>query len=174
MKEPGNEVSKTQYSHYTTACIVQLMRPDIGRNASCNVWLYIPSRPFLGRCGSHWLFMHSTHTTHHVHPYIAKHYPNSHVLKQAHTRKKACATKLCTHTHTPHTHTCTHGHIHMYTLTHTHTQAPVIGSHEYAVWREGGVTFHLRDDAPYESTNRTLASGTILTKVMLPFLLVKS
>ena len=124
--------------------------------------------------------MHSIHTTHHVHPYIAKHYPNSHVLKQAHTHKKACATKLCTHTHTTHTHvrtdtyTCTHGHIHMYTWTHTHTQAPVIGSHEYAVWREGGVAFHLRDDAPYESTNHTLASGTILTKVMLPFLLVYS
>ena len=94
--------------------------------------------------------------------------------KHTHVRKPVPQNYAHTHTHTPHTHTCTHGHIHMYTWTHTHTQAPVIGSHEYAVWREGGVAFHLRDDAPYESTNRTLASGTILTKVMLPFLLVYS
>ena len=37
---------------------------------------------------------------------------------------------------------------------------------EYGHWREVGVAFQLRDDAPYENTNRTLASGSVIKHVM--------
>lgn len=40
--------------------------------------------------------------------------------------------------------------------------APTISMREYGHWREVGVAFQLRDDAPYENTNRTLASGSVI------------
>ena len=43
----------------------------------------------------------------------------------------------------------------------------MIGSREYKEWRETGVAFRLRDDAPYEKSNRTLASGMIIRHVRL-------
>ena len=38
----------------------------------------------------------------------------------------------------------------------------MICSDEYIQWREKGVAFHLRDDAPYDISNRTLANGALL------------
>ena len=40
----------------------------------------------------------------------------------------------------------------------------VINSHEYCRWREDGIAFRLRPDAPYEVPNITLASGIIVSK----------
>ena len=45
------------------------------------------------------------------------------------------------------------------------SQTSTVGSREYCHWRERGVAFQLRDDAPYESSNRTLASGVIVSQV---------
>ncbi|XP_064406954.1 dynein axonemal assembly factor 3-like [Halichondria panicea] len=45
---------------------------------------------------------------------------------------------------------------------HLSDMAPVVGSREYQGWREGGVAFRLRGDAPYTSSNMTLASGLLL------------
>jgi dynein assembly factor 3 len=42
--------------------------------------------------------------------------------------------------------------------------APIVHSKEYKEWRHTGVAFKLRDDAPYETPNRTLASGVIVAK----------
>jgi len=36
---------------------------------------------------------------------------------------------------------------------------------EYKSWREDGVAFKLRRDAPYETPNRTLASGVLVKQV---------
>ena len=44
-------------------------------------------------------------------------------------------------------------------------QATIVSSREYQSWREGGVAFQLREDAPYEHSNRTLASGLIMKQV---------
>ena len=44
-------------------------------------------------------------------------------------------------------------------------QAEIVSSREYLGWRESGIAFQLRDDAPYEYSNRTLASGLITMKV---------
>ena len=44
-------------------------------------------------------------------------------------------------------------------------QAPIISSKEYKHWRATGLAFQLRWDAPYESPNRTLASGLIVQQV---------
>ena len=44
-------------------------------------------------------------------------------------------------------------------------QAPLINSQEYKDWREGGVAFRLRSDAPYQTPNRTLASGLLFREV---------
>ena len=38
----------------------------------------------------------------------------------------------------------------------------MIRSDEYLHWRETGVAFHLRDDAPYDISNRTLANGVVV------------
>lgn len=40
--------------------------------------------------------------------------------------------------------------------------AAIVSSREYQSWREKGVAFQLRGDAPYEHSNRTLASGLII------------
>ena len=40
-----------------------------------------------------------------------------------------------------------------------------MSSREYQSWRESGVAFSLRDDAPYDQPNRTLASGLLLKQV---------
>jgi dynein assembly factor 3 len=45
-----------------------------------------------------------------------------------------------------------------------HEMAEIVSSREYQGWRESGVAFQLRDDAPYQYTNRTLASGLITMK----------
>ena len=42
-----------------------------------------------------------------------------------------------------------------------------MSSREYQTWREGGVAFQLRDDAPYQHPNRTLASGLIVKMVYI-------
>ena len=47
------------------------------------------------------------------------------------------------------------------------TQASIIHAQEYKSWREQGVAFELRDDSTYEVSNRTLASGLLLKKVLL-------
>ncbi|XP_011404946.2 PREDICTED: dynein assembly factor 3, axonemal-like isoform X2 [Amphimedon queenslandica] len=39
---------------------------------------------------------------------------------------------------------------------------PLICNDEYIQWREDGVAFHLRDDAPYDISNRMLANGALL------------
>ena len=44
-------------------------------------------------------------------------------------------------------------------------QAPLISSREYKEWRESGVAFKLRGDAPYQVPNRTMASGLLLREV---------
>jgi len=41
---------------------------------------------------------------------------------------------------------------------------PVIRSHEYCGWREDGMAFRLRPDAPYDVPNITLASGIIVNR----------
>ena len=41
-------------------------------------------------------------------------------------------------------------------------KVPTINSREYVHWREIGVAFQLRDDAPYENSNCTLANGAII------------
>ena len=51
-------------------------------------------------------------------------------------------------------------------LTYDIIQAPTVSMREYGHWREVGVAFQLRDDAPYENTNRTLASGSVIKHVM--------
>ncbi|CAB4020560.1 Hypothetical predicted protein [Paramuricea clavata] len=45
-----------------------------------------------------------------------------------------------------------------------HSKAPIIRFQEYKVWRDQGVAFELREDASYETTNRSLASGLVVTK----------
>lgn len=45
-----------------------------------------------------------------------------------------------------------------------HDVTPVIAAKEYVEWRETGVAFQLRDDAPYQHTNRSLASGLVVTQ----------
>lgn len=44
-------------------------------------------------------------------------------------------------------------------------KAAIVSSREYQSWREKGVAFQLRGDAPYEHSNRTLASGLIIRQV---------
>ena len=44
-------------------------------------------------------------------------------------------------------------------------QASIVSSRDYQSWRESGVAFQLRDDAPYQYSNRTLASGLIVKQV---------
>ena len=48
-------------------------------------------------------------------------------------------------------------------------QAPIIRFHEYKIWRDQGVAFELREDASYEITNRSLASGLVVTKVKIRY-----
>lgn len=38
----------------------------------------------------------------------------------------------------------------------------MIQSREYLHWREEGIAFQLRDDAPYEISNHTLANGILV------------
>jgi dynein assembly factor 3 len=45
-----------------------------------------------------------------------------------------------------------------------HELAEIVSSREYQSWRERGVAFQLRDDAPYQCSNRTLASGLVIGK----------
>ncbi|XP_028399655.1 dynein assembly factor 3, axonemal-like [Dendronephthya gigantea] len=45
-----------------------------------------------------------------------------------------------------------------------HKKADIIRFQEYKVWRDQGVAFELREDASYEVTNRSLASGLVVTK----------
>ncbi|XP_065912826.1 dynein axonemal assembly factor 3-like [Dysidea avara] len=40
----------------------------------------------------------------------------------------------------------------------------VINNHEYCGWRDDGIAFRLRPDAPYEAPNITLASGIVVNK----------
>ena len=46
-------------------------------------------------------------------------------------------------------------------------QAPIVSSREYQSWREGGVAFCLRDDAPYDQPNLSLVSGLLLMQVAI-------
>jgi dynein assembly factor 3 len=43
-----------------------------------------------------------------------------------------------------------------------HEMVPLIQHKEYLNWRETGISFQLRDDAPYETLNPTLISGYII------------
>ena len=52
-------------------------------------------------------------------------------------------------------------------------QAPVLASREYLEWRESGVAFRLRSDAPYDAANKTLASGLLLKQVHICKLMCK-
>ena len=45
-------------------------------------------------------------------------------------------------------------------------QAPLVNSHEYKEWRETGVAFKLREDAPYQVPNKTLSSAVLLRQVL--------
>ena len=53
------------------------------------------------------------------------------------------------------------------TFGHHMLQAAIVSSREYQSWRESGVAFQLRDDAPYQHSNRTLASGLIIKQVVI-------
>ena len=58
-------------------------------------------------------------------------------------------------------------HVELMALLHVYRfQASIINSHEYKSWREQGVAFELRSDSTYEVTNRTLASGILIKKVV--------
>ena len=56
-------------------------------------------------------------------------------------------------------------HTYMYSLYVPSNQVPIVNSLEYKRWRHNGVAYQLREDAVYETPNRTLASGVLTLKV---------